>query len=110
MQFVRRADTRQLLELVEQLSRLSLTLAALREQQSRAAQAAAARRAAELLTAEQIRRSVAAHGSFRGRSATPVAAPTAATGPPQRFVPEPSISRHGSPTGPLPASRSGRAR
>jgi len=53
MRFVRRADTGQLLQLVEQLSRLSLALAVLREQQSRSAQAAAARRAAELLTAER---------------------------------------------------------
>jgi len=56
MQFVRQSDTRQLLELLDQLGRLSVTLAGLREQQGRAAQAAAARRAAELLAGEQVRR------------------------------------------------------
>jgi hypothetical protein len=35
MEFVRRGDTRQLLQLVEQLNRLCLTVAALREQQGR---------------------------------------------------------------------------
>ena len=38
VEFVRRADTRQLLQTLDQLSRLSLTLAGLREQQGRTAQ------------------------------------------------------------------------
>ena len=110
MQFVRRADTRQLLQLVDQLSRLSLTLDALREQQGRSAQAAAARRAAKLLTAEQTRRSHAAQASVRGLTATPPTARATGSSPPQRPLPGPSISWPVRPAGPAPASRPGRTR
>jgi len=110
MQFVRTADTRQLLQTLDQLSRLSHTLAGLREQQGRAAQAAAARRAAELLTAEQTRRTHAAYASVvRGRTATPETARTTTSRPAQRPVPPP-FSWPGRPTEPVPASRPGRAR
>lgn len=51
MRFSRNADTRGLLlRTLEQLSRLGLTLAALRVRQGRVARAAAARLAAELFT------------------------------------------------------------
>ena len=110
MQFVRRSDTRQLLQLVDQLSRLSLTLAALRDQQGRTAQAAAARRAAELLTAEQTRRTQAAHAGVQGLAVTSVTARTTGGRPPQWPVPEPSVSWQGRPTELVPASRPGRTR
>jgi len=71
MQFVRRADTRQLLELLDRLGRLSVTLAGLREQQGRGAQAAAGRRAAEMLAAEYARRSAVALSAAPGRGRTP---------------------------------------
>jgi hypothetical protein len=77
MEFVRRADTRHLLQLVQQLSQLSLTLAALREQQGRAAQAAAARRAAELLTTQHSRRSNATQASVHRLTTTPQTSRTA---------------------------------
>jgi hypothetical protein len=109
MQFVRNADTRQLLQLVDQLSRLSLTLAALREQQGRAAQAAAARRAAELLTTEQARRTSTGHATVAGLTAVSQAA--RATG--RRPTPDPLSapgSWRGRPAEPPPARRPGRAR
>jgi hypothetical protein len=113
MQFVRQADTRQLLQLVDRLSRLCMTLAVLRDQQGRAAQAAAARRAAELLTAEQSRRTQAAYASVRGLTSTPdTAQATARTtaGPTQRSGSEPVRSWPGRPAGAVPAARPGRAR
>jgi hypothetical protein len=110
MEFVRQADTRQLLQLVDQLSRLSLTLAGLREQQGQAAQAAAARRAAELLTAEQTRRTHAAYASVRGLTPTAATARTATTGPTQQPAPELLLSWPGRPAGPAPAARPGRTR
>jgi hypothetical protein len=104
MQFVRRADTRQLLHTLERLSRLSLTLAVLREQQGRTAQAAAARRAAELLTAEQTRRIHAAYASVHGLTATPEMSRT--TGTPRQGAPDqPAFSWPGRPATPAPASR-----
>jgi hypothetical protein len=109
MQFVRNADTRQLLQLVDQLRRLSLTLAALREQQDRAAQAAAARRAAELLSAEQTRRTHTTHATVAGLTAASQAAratlhrPTPGPFPPPFSWPRPSAE-------PSPARRPGRAR
>jgi len=112
MQFVRRADTRQLLQLVDQLSRLSLTLAALREQQDRSAQAAAARRATELLTAEHTRRTHTAYAGGRGLAATPEEA-TRTTGrrrPPTPGPFPPAFSWPGRPAEPPPARRPGRAR
>ena len=57
---VRRAETRQLLSLLARLTALSESLALLRETQGRAAQAVAARRAAERLAGEHLRRSGAA--------------------------------------------------
>jgi hypothetical protein len=57
---VKRAETRQLLALLSQLSLLTESLARLREVQGRATQAQAARRAAEQLTAEHSRRASAA--------------------------------------------------
>jgi len=75
MQFVRQADTRQLLTVLDQLGRLSTTLGGMREQQGRAAQAAAARRTAELLAAEQTRRTAAAAAVITGRDRTAVPTP-----------------------------------
>ena len=66
MQFVRQCDTRQLLQTLEQFSGLSLTVAVLRKQQGRSAQAAAARRAGELLSAEQTGRTHSADAGLRG--------------------------------------------
>jgi hypothetical protein len=57
---VKRAETRQLLCLLAQLTALSESLAQLRETQGRAAQALAARRAAERLAGEHQRRAEAA--------------------------------------------------
>jgi hypothetical protein len=57
---VKQAETRQLLSLLAQLTALSETLARLRETQGRAAQALAARRAAEQLASEHRRRAGAA--------------------------------------------------
>jgi hypothetical protein len=109
MQFVRRADTRQLLQLVDQLRRLSLTLAALREQQDRTAQAAAARRAAELLSAEQTRRTHIAHATVAGLTAASQAArATSRTPTPGPFPP--AFSWPVRPAEPPPARRPGRAR
>ena len=82
MQFVRQGDTRRLLQTLDQLSRMSLSLAVLREQQGRAAQAAAARRAAELLSAEQARRTRSAYASLRGLAVTPNAVRAATSRPP----------------------------
>ena len=59
-QLVKRAETRQLLALLSHLSSLAESLARLREVQGRAAQAQAARRAAEKLTAEHTRRATTA--------------------------------------------------
>jgi len=110
MHFVRTADTRQLLQLVDQLSRLSLTLAALREQQDRTAQAAAARRAAELLTAEHTRRTHTAYAGGRGLAATPEEA-ARTTGRPPMPGPFPApFNWPGPPAAPPPAHRPGRAR
>ena len=57
---VKRAETRQLLSLLAQLTALSDSLARLRETQGRAAQAFAAHRAAEQLASEHRRRAGAA--------------------------------------------------
>ncbi len=57
---VKRAETRQLLSLLVRLTALSDSLARLRETQGRAAQALAARRAAEQLAGEHQRRAGAA--------------------------------------------------
>ncbi len=57
---VKRAETRQLLSLLVRLTALSESLARLRETQGRAAQALAARRAAEQLADEHLRRANAA--------------------------------------------------
>jgi hypothetical protein len=109
MQFVRNADTRQLLQLVDQLSRLSLTLAALREQQGRSAQAAAARRAAELLSAEQTRRTHTGHATVTGlTTASQAAQATSRTPTPGPFPP--AFSWPVRPAEPPPARRPGRAR
>jgi hypothetical protein len=110
MEFVRRADTRQLLQTLDQLSRLCLTLAVLREQQGRTAQATAARRAAELLNAEQTRRTHAAYATVRGLTATPEAARATGSRPTQGLAPESAFSWPGRPAEPTPASRPGRAR
>ena len=110
MEFVRGADTRQLLQILEQLSRLSLTLVGLREQQGHTAQAAAARRAAELLTADRTRRTSAAYAAVRGLVATPATARTTVSSPPRWPAPEPSISWPGRVTGYPPAARPGRTR
>jgi len=56
---VKRAETRQLLSLMARLTALSESLARLRETQGRAAQAVAARRAAEQLMGEHLRRAAA---------------------------------------------------
>jgi hypothetical protein len=109
MQFVRNADTRQLLQLVDQLRRLSLTLAALREQQDRAAQAAAARRAAELLSAEQTRRTHTAHATVAGLTAASQAGRATSRRPTPDPLPAPGRCP-GRPAEPTPARRPGRAR
>ena len=57
---VKRAETRQLLSLLVRLTGLSESLARLRETQGRAAQAMAARRAAEQLAGEHLRQAGAA--------------------------------------------------
>jgi hypothetical protein len=110
MEFVRNADTRRLLQTLDQLSRLSLTLAVLREQQGRAAQAAAARRAAELFVAEQARRSHAAYASFQGRTVTPGLAWPTAGRPGPTLTPEPPFGASVWPAASAPAPRPGRAR
>ena len=107
MQFVRQGDTRQLLKTLHQLSRLSLTLAVLREQQGRAAQAVAARRAAELLSAEQARRTHSAYASQRGLELAPDIARAATSRRPQDPAFPSPLSR---PSEPAPAPRPGRAR
>jgi hypothetical protein len=109
MQFVRGADTRQLLQLVDQLRRLSLTLAALREQEGRTAQAAAARRAAELLSAEQTRRTSAAYATVAGLTAAAEAARAAGRRPTPGPFPPP-FGWPGRAAEPTPARRPGRAR
>jgi len=73
---VQRAETRQLLALLEKLTRLSQTLALLRDTQGRATQAAAARHAAEQLWAETCLPSPAASPTTAASYATP--GPTAA--------------------------------
>jgi hypothetical protein len=60
---VKQAETRQLLSLLAQLTALSESLARLRETQGRAAQALAARRAAERLAGEHLRRAAAARAT-----------------------------------------------
>ena len=110
MEFVRTADTRQLLQTLDQLSRLSHTLAGLREQQGQAAQAAAARQAAELLSIEQARRTHVAYASVvRGRTATRETARTTGHRPAQGLFPPP-LGYPGRPVAPIPAIRPGRAR
>lgn len=109
MEFVRMADTRQLLKLLEQLSRLSLALAGLREQQGRTAQAAAARRAAELLNAEQTRRTHAAYASVRGLTAMPEVARTRANRPLQGPAFQLPVISPGRPAESTPARRRGGA-
>jgi len=109
MEFVRTADTRQLLQTLERLSRLSVTLAGLREQQGRVTQAAAARHAAELIGAEQTRRAHAAHAAVvRGRTFQPERAQT--TGRPAPGLLAPPLGWPGRPAAPPPASRPGIAR
>jgi len=110
MEFVRNADARRLLQILDQLSRLSLTLAVLREQQGRAAQAAAARRAAELLMAEQARRSGAAYARLQGRTVTPGMAWPTAGRPGPTLTPEPPFGASMRPTASAPAPRPGRVR
>jgi hypothetical protein len=73
---VKRAETRQLLCLLAQLTALSESLAQLRETQGRAAQALAARRAAERLAGEHQRRAEAAAAAVS--SAVSNAVPSAA--------------------------------
>ena len=114
MEFVRRGDTRQLLQLVEQLNRLCLTLAALREEQGRLAQATAARRAAELLSAERTRRSNAAHAAVQHLTTTPQTSRTTGSTPSRGPAHQPAFSWPTRPAAaaaaPPPASRPGRGR
>ena len=107
MEFVRNADTRRLVQILDQLSRLILTLAVLREQHGRAAQAAAARRAAELLRAEPTRRTHSACASLRGVAVTPDAARAATS----RRLHDPAFPVPASrPSRPAPAAGPGRVR
>lgn len=104
-----RVDTRQLLHTLDRLSHLSSTPAGFREPQGRTDQAFAARRAAQLLVAEQTRRTHAAYVSAQALTATPSTSRTAghpAAGP----APEPVFSGPRRPAGPVPARRPGRAR
>jgi septal ring factor EnvC (AmiA/AmiB activator) len=75
---VKRAETRQLLSLLAQLAALAESLAQLRDTQGRAAQALAARRAAEQLAGEQQRRAAAASAAVS--SVVSSVAPSAVTG------------------------------
>ena len=68
---VQRAETRQLLALLGHLTRLSQTLAVLRDTQGRAAQAHAARQAAEQLMAETVRQSPTEKPTAASSYATP---------------------------------------
>ena len=85
---VKRAETRQLLSLLTSLTALAESLARLRETQGRAAQALAARRAAEQLTREQHRRAGAASAAV-----SPVVKHdpvSAALSPPHRMASRPA--------------------
>ena len=110
MGFARRAATRQLLQFVDRLSQLSLTLEVLREQQGRAAQAAAPRRAAELLTAEQTRRAHAAYASVHVLTATPQTSRTTGSSQSRGADSQPTPGWPSRPAGAASASRPGRAR
>jgi len=74
---VKRAETRQLLALLAQLSALCETVALLRETQGQAAQARAARQAAESLAAEHVRRTPAASAAVAAAAASAAAASAA---------------------------------
>jgi hypothetical protein len=93
---VKRAETRQLLALLSQLTSLAESLARLREVRGRAAQAQAARRAAEQLTAECTRRATTASAAVSPLVASAPAArlPTAPYRPTSSQVSRPpSASR-----------------
>ena len=82
MRLVKDAETRQLLALLSQLSALTNSLARLRETQGRAAQAHAARHAAEQLNAEHTRRTTAATATVPTRqTSTMTALPTSRSAP-----------------------------
>ena len=93
---VKRAQTRQLLALLDRLTALSESLARLRETQGRAAQALAARRAAEQLTTEHQRRAQAASaavssaGPSAATSTAKQARPSVQLPPPHRPVSGPA--------------------
>lgn len=85
---VKRAETRQLLSLLVRLTALSESLARLRETQGRAAQALAARRAAEQLAGEHQRRAGAASAAVS--SAVTQAPVSIELAPPHRTVSGPA--------------------
>jgi hypothetical protein len=95
---VKRAETRQLLALLSQLSALCETVALLRETQGRAAQARAARQAAEDLAVEHARRTPATSAAVAAAAASAAAASAAvaaavsgrASWPPVVGVPTPT--------------------
>jgi len=93
---VKRAETRQLLSLLVQLTALTDSLQQLREIQGRAAQALAARRAAEQLAGEHQRQAGAASGALSSAVANAVSFATTQAPvsvefqPPYRTVPGPA--------------------
>jgi len=109
MEFVRQGDARRPLQTLDQLSRLSLALAELRDQQDRAAQAAAARRSAELLTAEQTWRTSEALAAALGLTPPDVVRRPTAQSAQEPLIPSSTAGpdRH---LGPIPGGRPGRTR
>lgn len=88
---VKRAESRQLLSLLAQLTTLVESLARLRETQGRAAQALAARRAAERLASEHQRRAGAASAAVSSAVSTAVRqTPVSVELPPHRVVSGPA--------------------
>ncbi len=85
---VKRAETRQLLSLLVRLTAMSESLARLRETQGRAAQALAARRAAEQLAGEHLRRAGAASSAVS--SAVTQAPVSVELAPPHRTISGPA--------------------
>lgn len=107
MKFVRQSDARRLMQTLDQLSGLSLALAGLRDQQGHAAQAAAARRSAELITAERRRLTVGAQAAALGLTPPPVVRRPTAPSAQEPLIPS-SPARFGGHPGHVPGGRSGR--
>ena len=95
---VKRAETRQLLSLLTQLTALAESLARLRETQGRAAQALAARRAAEQLMGEHLRRAAAATAASAAVSSSARQGPINVELPPPHRVASGPAARGASPS------------